>query len=84
MAVTLTGTNLDAPDASALASCYRWLRGATVVTDEPGWAVFRPPGGSRPRGRSGRHRRRIPAASRHPCRPRPGRPPVLPPVHRGL
>ena len=42
---TLTGTNLDAPDASALAGFYRRLLGWTVVVDEPGWVVLGPPGG---------------------------------------
>jgi catechol 2,3-dioxygenase-like lactoylglutathione lyase family enzyme len=45
MFFTLTGTNLDAPDANALAGFYRRLLGWTVVVDEPGWVVLRPPGG---------------------------------------
>ena len=44
MFFTLTGTNLDAPDANALAGFYRRLLGWTVVVDEPGWVVLRPPG----------------------------------------
>ena len=45
MSFTLTGTNLDAPDANALAGFYRRLLGWTVAADEPGWVVLRPPGG---------------------------------------
>jgi catechol 2,3-dioxygenase-like lactoylglutathione lyase family enzyme len=45
MAFTLTGTNLDAPDAGALAGFYRRLLGWTVREDEPGWVVLQPPGG---------------------------------------
>lgn len=45
MPFTLTGTNLDAPDASLLADFYRRLLGWTVAVDEPGWVVLRPPGG---------------------------------------
>jgi catechol 2,3-dioxygenase-like lactoylglutathione lyase family enzyme len=45
MSFTLTGTNLDAPDARALAGFYRRLLGWTVEVDEPGWVVLRPPGG---------------------------------------
>lgn len=45
MSFTLTGTNLDAPDAAALAGFYRRLLGWTVAAEEPGWVVLRPPGG---------------------------------------
>jgi hypothetical protein len=45
MFFTLTGTNLDAPDANALAAFYRQLLGWTAVVDDPGWVVLRPPGG---------------------------------------
>lgn len=45
MSFTLTGTNLDAPDAGLLAGFYRRLLGWTTEVDEPGWAVLRPPGG---------------------------------------
>jgi catechol 2,3-dioxygenase-like lactoylglutathione lyase family enzyme len=45
MSFTLTGTNLDAPDATMLADFYRRLLGWTVAADEPGWVVLRPPGG---------------------------------------
>jgi catechol 2,3-dioxygenase-like lactoylglutathione lyase family enzyme len=45
MSFTLTGTNLDAPDANALADFYRRLLGWTVAAEEPGWVVLRPPGG---------------------------------------
>lgn len=45
MSFTLTGTNLDALDANALAGFYRRLLGWTVVVDDPGWVVLRPPGG---------------------------------------
>jgi catechol 2,3-dioxygenase-like lactoylglutathione lyase family enzyme len=41
----LTGTNIDAPDANALADFYRRLLGWTTRTDEPGWVVLAPPGG---------------------------------------
>jgi catechol 2,3-dioxygenase-like lactoylglutathione lyase family enzyme len=42
---TLTGTNIDAPDANALADFYRRLLGWTTGTEEPGWVILRPPGG---------------------------------------
>jgi catechol 2,3-dioxygenase-like lactoylglutathione lyase family enzyme len=45
MSFSLTGTNLDAPDAGALADFYRQLLGWTVEEDEPGWVVIRAPGG---------------------------------------
>ena len=45
MSFTVTGTNLDAPDAAKLADFYRRLLGWTVAADEPGWVVLRPPGG---------------------------------------
>ena len=43
--LTLTGTNIDAPDANALADFYRRLLGWTASTEEPGWVILRPPGG---------------------------------------
>ncbi len=43
--LTLTGTNLDAPDANALADFYRRLLGWTTGTEGPGWVILRPPGG---------------------------------------
>ena len=43
--LTLTGTNIDAPDANALADFYRRLLGWTTGTEEPGWVILRPPGG---------------------------------------
>jgi catechol 2,3-dioxygenase-like lactoylglutathione lyase family enzyme len=43
--LTVTGTNIDAPDANALADFYRRLLGWTTGVDEPGWVVLRPPGG---------------------------------------
>jgi catechol 2,3-dioxygenase-like lactoylglutathione lyase family enzyme len=43
--LTVTGTNIDAPDASALAGFYRRLLGYETRTEEPGWVVLRPPGG---------------------------------------
>jgi catechol 2,3-dioxygenase-like lactoylglutathione lyase family enzyme len=45
MSFTLTSTNLDAPDAAALADFYRRLLGWTVRTEEPGWVVLESPGG---------------------------------------
>ena len=45
MSYTLTGTNLNAPDAAKLADFYRRLLGWNVAADEPGWVVLRPPGG---------------------------------------
>ena len=36
MSFTLTGTNLGAPDANALADFYRRLLGWTVAAEEPG------------------------------------------------
>ena len=41
----LSGTNIDAPDANALADFYRRLLGWTTGTEEPGWVILRPPGG---------------------------------------
>ena len=35
--LTVTGTNIDAPDANALADFYRRLLGWTIGTEEPGW-----------------------------------------------
>src|ERR1051326_8766935 len=43
--LTLAGTNIDAPDANALAGFYRRLLGWTTRTEEPGWVVLEPPGG---------------------------------------
>ncbi len=44
--LAVTGTNIDAPDANALADLYRRLLGWTTRTEEPGWVVLQPPGGS--------------------------------------
>jgi catechol 2,3-dioxygenase-like lactoylglutathione lyase family enzyme len=43
--LTVTGTNIDGPDANALADFYRRLLGYTTGIEEPGWVVLRPPGG---------------------------------------
>jgi catechol 2,3-dioxygenase-like lactoylglutathione lyase family enzyme len=43
--LTVTGTNIDAPDANALAGFYRRLLGWTTRTEEPGWVILAPPGG---------------------------------------
>jgi catechol 2,3-dioxygenase-like lactoylglutathione lyase family enzyme len=43
--LTVTGTNIGAPDANALADFYRRLLGYETRTEEPGWVVLRPPGG---------------------------------------
>src|SRR5262252_9048311 len=43
--LTITGTNIDAPDANALADFYRRLLGWTTWTEEPGWVVIRPTDG---------------------------------------
>ena len=40
--LTVTGTNIDAPDANALADFYRRLLGWTTHTEEPGWVVIQP------------------------------------------
>ena len=48
--LTLTGTNIDAPDANALADFYRRLLGWTTREEEPGWVVLRAPTG----GQTGR------------------------------
>jgi predicted enzyme related to lactoylglutathione lyase len=45
MIFSLTGTNLDAPDASTLADFYRRLLGWAVEQESPGWVVLSPPGG---------------------------------------
>ena|SRR3984885_5981171 len=42
--LTLTGTNIGAPDANALADFYRRLLGWTTSLEEPGWVILRPPG----------------------------------------
>ena len=47
--LTVTGTNIDAPDANALADFYRRLLGWTTRTEEPGWVVIQP-GTSEARG----------------------------------
>lgn len=44
--LTVTGTNIDAPDANALADFYRRLLGWETRIEEPGWVVLRAPGGS--------------------------------------
>ena len=38
--LTLTGTNIDAPDANALADFYRRLLGWTTRAEEPGWVII--------------------------------------------
>jgi catechol 2,3-dioxygenase-like lactoylglutathione lyase family enzyme len=43
--LTLSGTNIDAPDANALADFYRRLLGWATRIEEPGWVVLDPPGG---------------------------------------
>ena len=43
--MTLSGTNIGAPDPNALADFYRTLLGWTTIVDEPGWVILRPPGG---------------------------------------
>ena len=43
--LTLSGTNIDAPDPNALADFYRRLLGWTTILEEPGWVILRPPGG---------------------------------------
>ena len=43
--LTVTGTNIDAPDANVLADFYRRLLGWEAGTDEPGWVILRAPGG---------------------------------------
>ena len=48
--LTVTGTNIDAPDANALADFYRRLLGWTTRTEEPGWVVIQPPASDQARG----------------------------------
>jgi hypothetical protein len=43
--LTVTGTNIDAPDANALADFYRRLLGWTTGVEEPGWVILRAPEG---------------------------------------
>jgi catechol 2,3-dioxygenase-like lactoylglutathione lyase family enzyme len=43
--LTVSGTNIGAPDANALADFYRRLLGWTTGAEEPGWVVLRPPQG---------------------------------------
>ena len=43
--LTVTGTNIDAPDANALADFYRRLLGYQTRVEEPGWVILRPPEG---------------------------------------
>jgi catechol 2,3-dioxygenase-like lactoylglutathione lyase family enzyme len=43
--MTLTGTNLDAPDAHTLADFYRTLLGWEVASDQPDDVILKPPGG---------------------------------------
>ena len=48
--LTVTGTNIDAPDANALADFYRRLLGWTTRTEEPGSVVIQPGAGGQARG----------------------------------
>ena len=48
--LTVTGTNIDAPDANALADFYRRLLGWTTRTEEPGWVVIQPSASDQARG----------------------------------
>jgi catechol 2,3-dioxygenase-like lactoylglutathione lyase family enzyme len=43
--LTLTGINIGAPDANALAGFYRRLLGWTTGLEEPGWVILQPTGG---------------------------------------
>ncbi|MGD0239978.1 MAG: hypothetical protein ABSB59_06565 [Streptosporangiaceae bacterium] len=43
--LTVTGTNIGAADANALADFYRRLLGYETRIEEPGWVILRPPGG---------------------------------------
>jgi catechol 2,3-dioxygenase-like lactoylglutathione lyase family enzyme len=43
--LTVTGTNIDAPDANALADFYRRLLAWTTGVEEPGWVILRAPEG---------------------------------------
>jgi catechol 2,3-dioxygenase-like lactoylglutathione lyase family enzyme len=43
--LTVTGTNIEAPDANALADFYRRLLGYQTRVEEPGWVILRPPEG---------------------------------------
>jgi catechol 2,3-dioxygenase-like lactoylglutathione lyase family enzyme len=43
--LTLSGTNIGAPDPNALADFYRTLLGWNTIVEEPGWVILRPPGG---------------------------------------
>lgn len=48
--LTVTGTNIDAPDANELADFYRRLLGWTTRTEEPGWVVIQPGPSDQARG----------------------------------
>jgi catechol 2,3-dioxygenase-like lactoylglutathione lyase family enzyme len=48
--LTVTGTNIDAPDANALADFYRRLLGWSTREEEPGWVVIQPGAGDQARG----------------------------------
>jgi catechol 2,3-dioxygenase-like lactoylglutathione lyase family enzyme len=43
--MTVSGTNLDCPDAHVLADFYRRLLGWQVAQDQPDDVILRPPGG---------------------------------------
>ncbi|GII85078.1 glyoxalase [Sphaerisporangium siamense] len=43
--LTVSGTNIGAPDARELADFYRRLLGWTVTASEPDWVKLTPPGG---------------------------------------
>ena len=43
--LTVTGTNIDASDANALADFYRRLLGWTTYAEEPGWVIIQPADG---------------------------------------
>jgi catechol 2,3-dioxygenase-like lactoylglutathione lyase family enzyme len=43
--LTVTGINIGAPDANALAGFYGRLLGWTTGTEEPGWVILQPAAG---------------------------------------
>ncbi|WP_181871457.1 VOC family protein [Sphaerisporangium album] len=43
--LTVSGTNIGAPDAPELAEFYRRLLGWEVAESEPDWVLLKPPGG---------------------------------------
>jgi hypothetical protein len=71
--LTLSGTNIDAPDPNALADFYRGLLGWTAVVEEPGWVILSSPDGGQRLSFQEESRYVRPVWPAAPARLRPGR-----------